>query len=249
MAVVDSRLRRGGAIALALAVAVAFFTLVLNAGSPDRAATPERAATQSTDTPSSSGSPESTDAEAPAGSTITGDALVTRMLADLRAGRKPESQDQPLAGAPVRVVRAGPDNPAPIAELRIPAIDLRTPMFEGVYEDALLDGPGHWPGTPGFGEPGNTVISGHRSTETRPFLYLDRLTKGDVITITRGDDRFRYAVDFVTIIPQRGYVRYVTKQPTNPRARTVTLFACNPLTAHYQRIVVRGHALSTGSRA
>jgi sortase A len=172
--------------------------------------------------------------------------LVTRMLADLRAGRKPEHQDRPLAGAPVTVVRASPKHSVPLGELRIPAIGLRTPVFEGVNEDALREGPGHWPGTPGPGEPGNSVLSGHRSTETRPFLYLDRLSAGDRITITRGGEVFRYAVDDVTIVPQAGYVRYVLQKPANPRTRMVTLFACNPLTAHYERIVVRARALDGG---
>jgi sortase A len=136
----------------------------------------------------------------------------------------------------------------PIAELRIPAIGLVSPVFEGVYEDALLNGPGHWPGTPGLGEPGNSVISGHRSTQTRPFLYLDRLRRGDTITFHRGTERLRYEVDSVTIVPERRYVPYVLKQPTGPRGRMVTLFACNPLTAHFQRIVVRAHAVRVGSR-
>jgi sortase A len=226
-----SRSSRWLALVVALLVPIVGFTFILNSGNPPRPVTTEAGAPPSADR-SAAVPPE--------------DALVTRMLADLRAGRKTESQDQPLAGAPVKLVRAGPDNPASIGELKIPAIGLRTPMFEGVYEDALLDGPGHWPGTPAPGEPGNTVISGHRSTETRPFLYLDRLTKGDVITITQAGQRFQYAVDFVTIIPQRRYVSYVLEQPANPRARTVTLFACNPLTAHYQRIVVRGHAVTKG---
>lgn len=175
--------------------------------------------------------------------TTTDPALVTRMLDDLRAGRKTESQDKPLAGASVEVIRASPNNPAPIGDLRIPAIDLRTEVFEGVNEAALKDGPGHWPGTPAPGEPGNFVLSGHRSTETRPFLYLDQLSRGDLITMTQGNARYRYAVDTVTIVPQRDYVPYVLQRPDKPGTRMITLFACNPLTAHYQRIVVRAQAV------
>lgn len=227
--------RRSGwfAGATALVVAVAGFTLALNAGDSRE--------------PVAEVTPVGTPLSGPF-SVVQQDALVERVLADLRAGREPESQDQPLAGAPVRLVRAGPDDPAPIAVIRIPAIGLSAPVFEGVYENALLDGPGHWPGTPGFGEPGNTVISGHRSTETRPFLYLDRLREGDVISLRRGGETFRYAVDDVTIVAERRYVPYVLKQPADPRARRVTLFACNPLTAHYQRIVVRGHAIGNRGR-
>jgi sortase A len=176
-------------------------------------------------------------------------ALVTRMLADLHAGRELESQDTPLAGAAVEVVRASPDSPVPIAALSIPAIDLKTKVYEGVNETALANGPGHWPGTPAPGTPGNFVLSGHRTTETEPFRYLDRLSKGDVITLTEGDVRHRYAVEGVHIVPEKRYVPYVLQQPKSPRAERVTLFACNPLTAHYQRIVVRAAALEGGRGA
>lgn len=219
---------------VALLVAVVAITVVANSGDPDRSAAPP---------------PSEPGATAPApqkAAAQTDPALVTRMLADLQAGRKPESQDQPLAGAPVEVVQASPDKATPIGALSIPTIGVRTRVFEGVNEEALTDGPGHWPGTPGFGQPGNTVLSGHRSTETRPFLYLDRLSPGDPITITEGGRRYRYAVDDVTIVPQAGYVRYVLQQPANPRTRMLTLFACNPLTAHYQRIVVHARALEGG---
>jgi sortase A len=219
-------------LAAALTVTVVAFTLLLNSGGQSR--------------------PISEGARSEAGQAVVAaaaDPLVLRMLDDLRAGRRTESQDQPLTGAPVRLVRAGPDNPVAIGALRIPAIGLRTPMFEGVHEDALLDGPGHWPGTPAPGELGNSVISGHRSTETRPFLYLDRLSKGDVISLTHAGRRYRYAVQFVTVVPEERYVRFVLKQPTGPRARTVTLFACNPVTAHFQRIVVRARAVERGGTA
>jgi sortase A len=231
------------ATVVALLVAVVAITVALNSANADRSTAPPAA-------PAAGPSADDVGAAAPEQQKVQTDpALVTRMLADLRAGRKPESQDQPLAGAPIKLIQASPDKATPIGALSIPSIGVRTRVFEGVNEEALRDGPGHWPGTPGFGQPGNTVLSGHRSTETRPFLYLDRLSRGDLITITEGGQRYRYAVDDVTIVPQAGYVRYVLEQPANPRTRMVTLFACNPLTAHYQRIVVRARALDGGRPA
>jgi sortase A len=218
------------ATALALVVTVVAITVALSGG--DAAKLDSAKPSDST-----SGNAKSGQAR------LTGSTLVTRMLDDLRSGRKTESQDEPLAGASIKVVRASPDDPFAIAELSIPAIDLRTKVFEGVNEAALEQGPGHWPGTPALGQPGNFVLSGHRSTETRPFLHLDRLARGDVITMTQGSSRYRYAVDSVTIVPEKKYVPYVLKRPDKPNAQKITLFACNPITAHYQRIVVRAHAL------
>ena len=219
------------ATALALVVTVVAITVGLNGGN---AATQQEAAGP-TDSPSKRSTPSS--------SAQPDEPLVTRMLDDLRDGRKPESQDQPLAGASIKVIRASPDNPYAIGELSIPAIDLRTEVYEGVNETALKQGPGHWPGTPALGEPGNFVLSGHRSTETKPFLYLDRLSRGDVITMNQGTSRYRFAVDTVTIVPQKRYVPYVLQPPNKPNTQMITLFACNPITAHYQRIVVRARAL------
>ena len=224
------------ATALALVVTVVAITVGLSGGDAAKLD-----AVGPTDSTSENGKP--------ARNGSTGSALVTRMLDDLRSGRKTDSQDKPLAGASIKVVRASPDDPFAIAELSIPAIDLRTKVFEGVNEAALKKGPGHWPGTPALGEPGNLVLSGHRSTETRPFLYLDRLSRGDVITMTQGSNRYRYAVDSVTIVPEKDYVPYVLKRPDKPNAQKLTLFACNPITAHYQRIVVRAHALDGGAQS
>lgn len=237
----QTKLAQWVATALTLLVVVVALTFALNSGGGAPSAAPQAADPAATAaSPQTDAAPQQAD---------TDPALVTRMLSDLQAGRKPESQDKPLAGAPVKVVNASPENPFAIGELSIPAIGVDTKVFEGVNSVALVNGPGHWPGTPGFGEVGNTVLSGHRSTETRPFLYLDRLSSGDKITITQGSEQFRYAVSDVTIVPQKGYVRYVLQKPANPRTRMVTLFACNPLTAHYQRIVVRARALDGGRPA
>jgi len=229
------RLSRIVLFLVSLAVAVAGLSLALSMGGSPQPA------------PDATRSPGGTAQPPQAGSKVAEEpALVDRILADLRAGRRPEQEDRPLAGAPVKVIQASPDKRIAIASLTIPAIGLRTPIFEGVTPEILEGGPGHWPGTPGPGEPGNSVLSGHRTTETKPFYYLDRLTRGDRITIRQGQATYDYAVVETTIVPESRYVPFVLQQPKKPRAETVTLFACNPIGQRYERIVVRARALGGG---
>src|SRR4051812_6920409 len=59
---------------------------------------------------------------------------------------------------------------SPVARIVIPRIDLDAIVIEGVDDDALNAGPGHFPGSAFPGEPGNAVISAHRD---RHFSKLD----------------------------------------------------------------------------
>ncbi|MFC6160216.1 class E sortase [Kribbella jiaozuonensis] len=174
------------------------------------------------------------------------DALVNRMLDQLRAGKPVEPQfaagDNPAAGVPIEAIKARPGEQLRLGRLEIPRLKVDQPLNNGVDEAALVQGVGHWPGTPLPGSPGNSVISGHRSTHEKPFLYLDRLRPGDPIIATVGATRTTYKVAKVVIVPQAQYVKFVLKQPTRPGEKDITLFACNPITAHYQRIVVQATA-------
>lgn len=67
--------------------------------------------------------------------------------------------------------------------LRVPSLGLEAVVFEGVDTETLQSGPGHMPGTAFPGQPGNAVISGHRTTYGRPFFDFDRLVPGDRIEI------------------------------------------------------------------
>ncbi len=69
------------------------------------------------------------------------------------------------------------------AQIRIPAIDLDVTMVEGVRRRDLKKGPGHLSGSPLPGQPGNAVISGHRTTYGAPFGDLGELTAGARIEV------------------------------------------------------------------
>ncbi|WP_328325685.1 class E sortase [Kribbella sp. NBC_00382] len=175
------------------------------------------------------------------------DALVNRMLDQIREGKPVESQfapgeGNPAAGVPIEAIKAKPGEQLRLGRLAIPKLAVDQPLNNGVDEAALVHGVGHWPGTPLPGGPGNSVISGHRSTNEKPFLYLDRLRPGDPITVTVGAKSTTYKVFKTTIVPQAEYVKFVLRQPADRGDRVITLFACNPITAHFQRIVVQARA-------
>ena len=193
----------------------------------------------------SSGSPVSPSPSRSAASSSS-DALVNRMLEQLRQGKPVESQfgpgDNPAAGVPIAAIRAKPGEQLRLGRLVISRLKVDQPLNNGVDEAALVRGVGHWPGTPLPGSTGNSVISGHRSTHEKPFLYLDRLRPGDPITATVGAKTTTYKVVKTTIVPQSQYVKFVLRPPAKPGDKVITLFACNPITAHFQRIVVEARA-------
>lgn len=155
-------------------------------------------------------------------------------------------EDAPIAGAPPRLTAPISFDRAAslrIGRIIIPSVGLDATFGEGV-QDAILElGPGHWPGTPLPGEPGNSVLSGHRTTWTHPFGDLDLLAPGDVITTGVGPDSgVEFRVTETRIIPESEYVDAVLAQPADPAARTLTLFACHPKGRRTHRIVVTAAA-------
>ena len=183
----------------------------------------------------SAGSPE------PSASPST-ESLPERILDDLEAGREPEMQDNPAAGAPIEVINASGEGSLPIGHVSIPAIGVETDFFNGVDETTLMQGPGHWPGTPAPGQAGNAVLSGHRTTFTAPFNELDGLLPGDQVVVDRAGQTTTYGVTGTTVVPEEEYVEFVVQQPTDPAVRQITLFACAPEGQRTHRVVVQAIA-------
>lgn len=133
------------------------------------------------------------------------------------------------------------DNPRPIEApsgaagvmIRIPAIGLNQAVVEGVGRDDLKLGPGHYPGTSYPGFMGNSVISGHRTTYTRPFFDLDLLAPGDPIFLDT-------PLGLVTYRVRETYV--VDPRDAGPLAATdtpvLTLTTCNPKGKATERLIV-----------
>ena len=139
------------------------------------------------------------------------------------------NQIRPIAYQPEGVDEEG----VPIAEFRIPDIDLDAVVFEGVTPETLRNGPGHMPWTPIPGQPGNAVISGHRTTYGAPFYDLDLLEPGDEIEVDTAIGTHVYTVrETVIVTPTDVWV-------TDPRPGAwLTLTTCHPKLSARERLIV-----------
>lgn len=121
----------------------------------------------------------------------------------------------------------------PFGRLVIDKLGVDEVIFEGVDRTTLKKGPGHMPWTPLPGQPGNAVLSGHRTTYGRPFYDLDALGEGDQIMVETVLGRHVYVVrESIIVVPTDVWVTEV-----RPGA-WLTLTTCHPRFSAKQRLVV-----------
>ncbi len=162
------------------------------------------------------------------------------MVCLVAIGQAPAVNASPAPPGPIIFERG---STVAIGRLIAPEIGLDVPFSEGVHHEVLERGPGHWPGTPLPGQRGNAVLSGHRTTFTKPFANLDLLEPGDGITIGIGHlPGVEFRVVETRIVPEAEYVATVLAQPPDPQVRRLTLFACHPKGHRTHRIVVIAEA-------
>ncbi len=126
-----------------------------------------------------------------------------------------------------------PGDDQELGMLRIPALGLEVVTFEGVGTQTLRKGPGHMPGTALPGQPGNAVISGHRTTYGRPFYDFDLLVEGDRIEIETAIGTHVYEVT-ETFIVEPTDVWVTDDKPGG----WLTLTTCNPKFSARERLIV-----------
>ena len=143
-----------------------------------------------------------------------------------------------LAEVPNLLVEAAAATGEPFARLIIDKIALDSVVFEGVDRTTLKSGPGHMPGTPLPGQPGNAVISGHRTTYGRPFYDLDQLVPGDEIAVETALGISRYAVRQILIVaPTDVWVA------GNMDGAWLTLTTCHPRFSAAQRLIIQAELI------
>jgi sortase A len=163
----------------------------------------------------------------------------------------PPLRTPPPVGSEVRGPprRYAPRPGEPVFRLRMPEIGLDTIVVQGVEDDQLALGPGHYPACGrGFspplctqsgevwpGEQGRVIISGHRTTHGAPFWDLDKLERGDeVITNTRWGD-FTYLVSGMEVVAPNAHD---IANPSATNGYEIAFTTCNPKFSATQRLIV-----------
>ena len=141
-----------------------------------------------------------------------------------------------------------------IAVIRIPVLGkgYAKVVVEGVRRQDLKKGPGHYPGTALFGQLGNTVISGHRTTYGAPFNRLDEVQVGDAIVIETRTQWFTYTVRRSHVVsPHAIEVTYPVpgQKDAVPTQRLLTLTTCNPKYSARTRLIVLAELTDTRKKS
>lgn len=155
------------------------------------------------------------------------------LAAALEALGLPAVSAPPSGEGALLVSEAPPAEGEALGRIRIPAAGIDWTVVEGVSPADLRRGAGHMPGTALPGQPGNAVISGHRTTYGAPFYHLDRVAPGDLIVVTTVAGTHAYQV-----------VQSIVVQPTETwvtgqwEGAWLTLTTCHPRLSSRQRLVV-----------
>lgn len=120
-----------------------------------------------------------------------------------------------------------------IGRIRIPDAGANYVVVEGTGAAPLRKGPGHYPRTPLPGLPGTVGIAGHRTTYGAPFRNLDKLERGDEITVEMPYATFTYRVERTRIVLPSA--TWVVRRVGHDR---LVLTACHPKYSAAKRIVV-----------
>lgn len=132
------------------------------------------------------------------------------------------------------------------ALVRIPRFgdDYVVPVVEGVDEDVLDDGLGHFEGTAEPGDVGNFALAGHRITHGQPLRRMPDLQPGDQVVVETRDAVHTYELDTdAGELVVDDDADWVLEQEAGQR--TITLITCAELFHTDKRMVAFGHLVSS----
>lgn len=123
-----------------------------------------------------------------------------------------------------------------IGIMKIPKLDLKVAIGEGVDNETLKYAVGHFDGTAMPGQKGNFAVAGHRSyTYSQYFNRLDEIKVGDEIEVQTKKGDFVYKVYETKVVePTEVSVLDPTKDAT------ITLVTCTPVRVATHRLIIKG---------
>jgi sortase A len=133
------------------------------------------------------------------------------------------AQEQRLIGAAARRYRLRVGEGEAIGRIRVPALGLNMVLVDGTDHDSLKKGPGLDRRTYMPGQHQLVYIAGHRTTYLAPFAHIDRLKKGDRVTLELPYATFVYSVIGHKIVPATDLSQLVSHG-----REVVALQACHP---------------------
>lgn len=141
------------------------------------------------------------------------------------------------------------------ALIRIPKFgdDYVVPVLEGMTDEVLSSGYGHFRDTADPGEVGNYALAAHRVTHGEPLRRMPELRPGDEVIVETAEATFTYEIDTdpnELVIPFTG-VWVLDDVPRNPDGgvqpaqqpgqRLITLTTCSELFHTDDRMIAFGH--------
>jgi sortase A len=122
------------------------------------------------------------------------------------------------------------------AILKIPSIQVNAVVVEGTDTEDLKRGPGHYEQTNDpWQNHGRVGIAGHRTTYGAPFWDLDKVERGDIVTLITRFGTYAYRVSRTEEIqPTQAGVLDPTRKPT------LVLTTCTPRFSAALRLIVYG---------
>jgi sortase A len=158
------------------------------------------------------------------------------------------------AAAPVKLGDA-------TALVRIPRFgdDYVMPVFEGVADDVLARGFGHFEDAAQAGEKGNYALAAHRVTHGEPLRGMPDLRPGDKVLVETRDAVYTYVLDTNPndLVVTFRDVWVVAPKPENPDQsgvgpvddpRLLTLTTCAELFHTDNRMIAFGHLVAEESK-
>ena len=130
-----------------------------------------------------------------------------------------------------------------IARIRIPALGLTKIVVDGTDRDSLKRGPGRYIGSAMPGEGELVYIAGHRTTYGAPFSRIDRLRRGDRVSLELPYATFEYEVTGSKIVAASQ-----TSVLKSQGREQLVLQACHPRFFATQRYLVYAKPIGVTAR-